>query len=123
MCIRDRAKTLAADPTGRGIREYESHPSRWNHSGHENKRDERKLKNLAGRVKWVQMLKDKERCLSCGSSRHTTRNCPDTLDEPEEREYSESRKAHKGSSETEQTDTESEASTSTESEEDENEER
>eukprot|EP00966_Prymnesium_polylepis_P132172 3056255-Prymnesium_polylepis.1 len=47
-----QAKTLAADPTGRGIREYESHPSRWNHSGHEpRKRDERKLKNLAGRAR------------------------------------------------------------------------
>eukprot|EP00961_Rhodomonas_salina_P262811 3551491-Rhodomonas_salina.1 len=69
------------------------------------------------------MLKDKERCLSCGSSRHLTRNCPDTLNEPEEQEYSELRRAHKGNSETEHTDTESEASTNTESEEDEKEER
>eukprot|EP00961_Rhodomonas_salina_P117843 1586076-Rhodomonas_salina.2 len=30
-----QAKTLATDPTGQGIREYECHPSRWNNSGYE----------------------------------------------------------------------------------------
>ena len=117
-----QAKTLAVDPTGRGIREYESHPSRWDNSRDETrKRDERRLKVLTGRDR--QRAWDEGRCLRCGSSRHKIRDCPDNLDEPEEQEYSESRRAHKGNSETEQTDTESEASTSTESEEDENEER
>eukprot|EP00961_Rhodomonas_salina_P019517 262907-Rhodomonas_salina.1 len=70
------------------------------------------------------MAWDEGRFLSCGSSKHKRRNCPDNLDEPEELEYSESKNAHKGDSETEQTDTlaESEVSTSTESEEDEEEE-
>eukprot|EP00960_Hanusia_phi_P004513 131457-Hanusia_phi.AAC.1 len=45
-----QAKTLAVDPTGRGIREYESHPSRWDNSRDETrKRDERRLKVLTGR--------------------------------------------------------------------------
>eukprot|EP00961_Rhodomonas_salina_P288419 3897691-Rhodomonas_salina.1 len=65
------------------------------------------------------MAWDEGLCLSCGSSKHKRRNCPDNLNKPEEQEYPESNKTHEGDSEAEQTDTESDTSTSTESKEDE----
>eukprot|EP00961_Rhodomonas_salina_P028708 387330-Rhodomonas_salina.1 len=72
-----QAKTLAADPTGQGIREYESHPSRGEIFGYETwKREEKTLRALTG------MAWDEECCLNYGSSKHKRRNCPDNLNEP-----------------------------------------
>eukprot|EP00961_Rhodomonas_salina_P180652 2438249-Rhodomonas_salina.2 len=117
-----QAKTLAAaDPTGRGIHEYKSHPSLWDNSEHKTrKKEEKKFKVLTGCAR--QMTWDKGHCLNCGSSKHKRQNCPDSLDYSGEQEYQKSKKNHKQNKYMEQTDMELEVSTSTESKEDEAEE-
>eukprot|EP00960_Hanusia_phi_P010255 299616-Hanusia_phi.AAC.1 len=68
-----QAKTLAADPSGGGVREFESRSSSKK-SRHKDKGGERReLRMLTGEAKdkaWKE-----GRCLGCGSPNHRIRDC------------------------------------------------
>eukprot|EP00961_Rhodomonas_salina_P045537 611414-Rhodomonas_salina.1 len=68
-----QAKTLAADPSGGGVREFESSSSSKKSRHQEKGGERRELRMLAGEAKdkaWKE-----GRCIGCGSPHHMIRNC------------------------------------------------
>eukprot|EP00961_Rhodomonas_salina_P096650 1300062-Rhodomonas_salina.1 len=73
-----QAKTLAADPSGGEVREFESRPSLKKSLHKERGGERRELRMLTGEAKdkaWKE-----GHCLGCGSPNHMIRNCPNPGD-------------------------------------------
>eukprot|EP00961_Rhodomonas_salina_P279758 3779097-Rhodomonas_salina.1 len=71
-----QAKTLAADPLGGGVREFESRPSSKKSCHKERGGECRELRMLTGEAKDKALAWKEGHCLGCGSPNHMIRNCP-----------------------------------------------